>query len=294
VPGTSSEEAEGPMSVPAKVAARVATGIKRFQPVLTNAKARDVNESDTVVIVMDMLQEIFGYDKYSDITSEHAIKGTFCDLAIKLEGAVQLLIEVKAIGLDLKDAHVKQAVDYAANQGVEWVVLTNGVKWRVYKVIFAKPIDHELVVELNALELNPKSDEHLQLVWLLAKEGWHKAGLDEYQMHRQALSRFFLGAVILSDPVLEIVRRELKRLSPGVKIEVEEIKKVLMQDVLKREVIEGEKAEEACKQFKKAANKALKAKATKAAPDDVVHDVEIPPDTVMMPRTPSAGDKPDA
>ena len=62
-----------------------------------------MNESDTVVIVMDMLQEIFGYDKYSDITSEHAIKGTFCDLAIKLEGAVQLLIEVKAIGLELKD-----------------------------------------------------------------------------------------------------------------------------------------------------------------------------------------------
>src|SRR5438270_3095835 len=102
------EGEEGGMSVPAKVAARLATGIKRFQPVLTNAKARDVNESDTVVIVMDMLQEIFGYDKYSDITSEHAIKGTFCDLAIKLDGAVTLLIEVKAIGLDLKDAHVKQ------------------------------------------------------------------------------------------------------------------------------------------------------------------------------------------
>ena len=281
------------MSVTAKVAARVATGIKRFQPVLTNAKARDVNESDTVVIVMDMLQEIFGYDKYSDITSEHAIKGTFCDLAIKLEGALQLLIEVKAIGLELKDAHVKQAVDYAANQGVEWVVLTNGVKWRVYKVIFAKPIDHELVVELNALELNPKSDEHLELVWLLAKEGWHKAGLDEYQMHKQALSRFFLGAVLLSEPVLDIVRRELRRLSPGVKIEVDEIKAVMMQDVLKREVIEGEKAEEACKQFKKASNKALKAKASKAAPESV-HDVEIPPDTVMLPRTPTAGDKPDA
>ena len=106
--------------------------------------------------------------------------------------------------------------------------------------------------------MDPKSEEHLQLVWLLAKEGWHKAGLDEYQMHRQALSRFFLGAVILSEPVLEIVRRELRRLSPGVKIEVEEIKKVVMQDVLKREVIEGEKAEEACKQFKKASNKALR------------------------------------
>lgn len=230
--------AEGRMSVPAKVAARVAT---------------------------------------SDITSEHAIKGTYCDLAIKLEGTLQLLIEVKAVGLDLKDSHVKQAVDYAANQGVEWVVLTNGLRWRVYKVIFAKPIDHELVVELPILDLNPKSEEHLDLVWLLAKEGWQKAGLGEYHLHQQALSRFFLGAVMLSEPVLEVVRRELRRLSPGVKIEVEEIKKVVMQDVLKRDVIEGEKAEEACKQFKKAASKALRTRTAKTASDGP-DDVAIPPD----------------
>jgi hypothetical protein len=282
------------MSVPSKVAARVAAGIKRFQPVLTGAKARDVNESDTVVIVMDMLQEIFGYDKYSEITSEHAIKGTYCDLAIKLDGTLQLLIEVKAIGLDLKDSHVKQAVDYAANQGVEWVVLTNGLRWRVYKVTFAKPIDHELVVELPLLELNPKSEEHLDLVWLLAKEGWQKAGLGEYHLHRQALSRFFLGAVMLSEPVLEVVRRELRRLSPGVRIDVDEIKKVVMQDVIKREVIEGEKAEEACKQFKKASSKALRAKTPKAASDGPDEVELLPPDTLMLPRTPTAGDKPDA
>ena len=109
---------------------------------------RDVGESDTVTIVTDMLAEIFGYDKYSEITSEHAIKGTYCDLAIKLEGGNQSIIEVKAVGLGLKDQHVKQAVDYAANQGVEWVVLTNGVTWRVYKVFFVRPIDHELVIGL--------------------------------------------------------------------------------------------------------------------------------------------------
>ena len=81
-----------------------------------------------------MLAEIFGYDKYSEITSEHAIRSTFCDLAVKLDGAVQLLLEVKAIGLEPKDQYVKQAVDYAANLGVDWVVLTNAENWRIYKV----------------------------------------------------------------------------------------------------------------------------------------------------------------
>src|SRR5687768_16227688 len=98
------------MPVPMKVAERLAAGLKRFQPVLQSAKARDVNESDTSLIVTDMLAEVFGYDKYSEITRELCIRGTFCDLATRIDGKFQTLFEVKAIGLDLKDSHIKQAV----------------------------------------------------------------------------------------------------------------------------------------------------------------------------------------
>ena len=88
---------------------------------LVSSKARDDGEADTVMVVTDMLDQLFGYDKYSEITAEYSIRGTYCDLATKLDGVLQLLIEVKAIGLDLTDQHVKQAVDYA-NQGVDWVI----------------------------------------------------------------------------------------------------------------------------------------------------------------------------
>jgi predicted type IV restriction endonuclease len=96
-----------------------------------------------------MLADIFGFAKYSEITSEYVIRGTFVDLAIKLDSTVYMLIEAKAIGLDLKESFTKQAVDYAANQGVEWVVLTNGVVWQIYKVSFGKTIGQELVIAIN-------------------------------------------------------------------------------------------------------------------------------------------------
>ena len=54
-----------------------------------------------------MLADVFGYDKYSEVTRELCIRGTFCDLATRIDGKFQLLREVKAIGLDLKDAHVQ-------------------------------------------------------------------------------------------------------------------------------------------------------------------------------------------
>lgn len=123
-------------SIPKRVSERLVAGIKKYQPILASAKARDVGEADTVTIIKDMLGDIFGYDKYSEVTSEFAIRGTYCDLAIKADGALQTLIEVKAIGLELKDQHVKQAIDYAANQGVDWVLLSNGMCWRVYHLTF--------------------------------------------------------------------------------------------------------------------------------------------------------------
>lgn len=245
------------MATPARVAERIRDALKRFQPILTSAKARDVNESDTVVIVTDLLQYVFGYDKYAEITSEHMIRSTFCDLAIKLDGKLAFLIEVKAIGLDLKDNHIKQAVDYAANQGCDWVCLTNGNTWRVYKVIFGKPIAHECIVEFDLLNLSHRNADHIDLLAVLSKEGWIKAKLVAYEEQRQALSRFTIGALLLSDPVLQVVRRELRRVVE-VKVDAEEIKEVLLHEVLKRDVLEGEKAAAASRQVQRATNRALR------------------------------------
>lgn len=275
-------------AVPKKVAERLAAGIKRFQPILSAAKSRDVGEADTVTIVKDMLAEVFGYDKYSEVTSEHAIRGTYCDLATKIDGALQALIEVKAIGLDLKEPHVKQAVDYAANQGVDWVILTNGVCWRVYHIIFAKPIDQELVVDVDFCSLNPRAEAHLELLYLWCREGWVKSVLGEYRTQKQALSRFFLGAMILTDPVLDVIRRELRRVSPDVKIDVDQIKAVLTAEVIKREVMEGDKADEAKKKIARAASKALRAAAAKEKP------AASAPPAVMAPPVPPTPEEKEA
>jgi hypothetical protein len=264
-------------SIPKKVAERLVSGIKRFQPVLAAARSRDVGESDTVTIIKDMLAEVFGYDKYSEVTSEFAIRGTYCDLAINLDGTLQTLIEVKAVGLDLKDSHAKQAVDYAANQGVDWVLLTNGVSWRVYHIIFAKPIDQELVIDIDFCALNSRAEADVELLYLWCKEGWQRSVLGEYHTQKQALSRFFLGAMILTDPVLDVIRRELRRVSPDVRIEQEQIRAVLSAEVLKREVMEGDKADEARKKIARAANKSLRAASAKEKPASGP-EISMPPE----------------
>lgn len=253
-----------------KISDRVVLGIKKYQPLLASAKSRDVGEADTVTLIKDMLSDVFGYDKYSEVTSEFAIRGTYCDLAIKLDNRLAILIEAKAIGIDLKEQHIKQAIDYAANQGLDWVVLTNGITWYVYKVIFEKPIDKELVVSLDMILINPRSKEDIESLYLLCKEGWIKSALGDYHTQRQALSRFFIGGMLQTDPVLDVIRRELRRVSPDVKIDTDDIKAVLLNEVIKREVLEGDKAKEASKKIAKVIARKLKSSAPQAKQLDAV------------------------
>jgi len=244
-----------------KFQTRLVAGIKKFQNVLNIAKAKDINESDTTVIVTDMLSELFGYDKYLEVTSEYAIKKTYCDLALKIGGQIRFLLEVKAIGLDLKDDHIKQVIDYGANAGIDWVILTNGCVWRVYKITYAKPIDKELVYEFDILKLNSKKQNDLDMLYYVCKEstGKIKSALDDYYLQKQILSRFFIGQVILTETVIDIIRKYIKKITPEVKVTNEEIKEILLSEVLKREVLEGNKVEEA----KKRISKSLKASAKK-------------------------------
>ena len=269
-------------SIPKKVSERISEGLKRFQPIIQAAKARDAGESDTVTIITDCLTEIFGYDKYSEVTSEHAIRGTFVDLAIKVNDTLLFLIEAKAIGLTLNDKHLKQAVDYAANKGVDWVVLTNGQIWKVYKVTFSKPIDQELITEidllsinhkkeeeteeliaeLDLLSINHKKEEETEKLFILCKEGWQKSAIQDLYGQSQMLSRYTLGAALLSEPVLETIRRELRKAFPGAGlVEIDVISNTLATEVIRREVLEGDKAAQASKKLARAVAKSAKAKA---------------------------------
>jgi hypothetical protein len=170
---------------------------------------------------------------------------------------------VKAVNQELKEAYVKQAVDYAANQGVEWVVLTNAQEWQIYRVTFGQPISHELLVSLKFMAMSPKSGTDLEALFLLTREAQGKSLLDEFLQQRQALSRFSVGAVVLTEPVLAVIRRELKRISPDVRIESEDLLRVLTEEVIKRDVLDGDRADEARRKLAKVAARLARAKIEK-------------------------------
>lgn len=255
------------VKIPAKTKERLLAGVKRFQPIVKAARDKDINESDTVAIITDILSEVFGYDKYTEITSEYAIKKTFCDLAIKLNDQPKLLIEAKAAGLELKDQHIKQAVDYGANAGIEWVVLTNGVSWKVYSIVFGKPISAELVYDFDFTTLNPKKQNELEMLYYLARESMTKGNrtsLDEYHAQQQLVNKVTIAQILVADPVLDTVRKTLRKMSPDLKVSNEEIHQIISDEIIKRDVMDDERTADA----RKKVAKALKPAASKPAKAD--------------------------
>jgi hypothetical protein len=229
--------------MPKKVETRLTDSLKKYKRIVANARKKDINESDTVTVIVDMFTEIFGYDKYSEITSEYAIRSTYCDLAIKIGKKLTLLVECKAIGKTLKEDFVRQAIDYGTKEGIPWVVLTNGDEWRVYKIIFKKqPVVKEEVFSFIITEMQAKDSDGIDKLYALSREGMSKSksAISDYYDHVSTVNKYMLGQLILEDSTISHIRRMLKKISPEIKVDNDKLAEMVTHEVIKRDVLDPE------------------------------------------------------
>lgn len=106
--------------------------------------------------------------------------------------------------------------------------------------------------------MSSRKKEDQELLYLLCKEGLTKAVIEDYHEHIRSVNKFVIGAILQSEASLNLVRRELKRVAPGIKVDTDEIQSILITDVLKRDVLEGKSASDANTRVKKASGRALK------------------------------------
>lgn len=251
------------MKIAKKSQERIVSGLKKYQPIVRKLAERDISEADTVTVIKDMLTDIFGYDKYTELTSEQQIRGTFCDLAIRVEGKIHYLAEVKSAGTNLNDNHLRQAVNYGAHQGIEWVLLTNGIIWKIFRIKFGQPIDWEEVYQFDMGAISSRSQDDLAKLYMLCRESISTDALQAFHKQAQILNRYVIAELLQGDAVVGTVRKELRRLFDGLKVTDEELRILLTNDLIKRDTLDGDAPKAAKALLKKAAG-SLARKAAKA------------------------------
>lgn len=253
------------VKIPKKAQERLVAGLKRYQPIVRKLGERDISEADTVTVIKDMLSDIFGYDKYAELTSEQQIRGTFCDLAIRVEGKVHYLAEVKSAGTTLNDNHLRQAVNYGAHQGIEWVLLTNAIVWKVYRIKFGQPIDWEEVYCFDMGALSSRSSDDLGKLFMLCRESISSDALQEFHKQAQILNRYVISELLMSESLVGSLRRELRRLFDGIRTSDEELRVILANEVIKRDALDGDAPKAAKAAVKKALSASAKRQAAKSS-----------------------------
>jgi len=134
--------------------------IEELRLKLDRHRKGDLKEYPTRTIFIDPLLQALGWDVRDpdEVQLEYpTIDGKSVDYAPKVNRKPVLFIEAKPLNDPLTDVKaITQVVGYAANAGVEWCILTNGVTYKVYRSTEKAEAPDKLLFEVS---IDPKESE---------------------------------------------------------------------------------------------------------------------------------------
>jgi predicted transport protein len=133
--------------------------IEELQAQYKKHKRSALKEYPTRAIFIDPLLRALGWDLRDpdEVELEYpTIDGKAVDYALKLNREPVALVEAKALDDPLDDVKaITQVVGYATNDGVEWCILTNGIRFKVYSSSQKATAPNKLLFEVSIAPDNP-------------------------------------------------------------------------------------------------------------------------------------------
>jgi len=204
---------------------KLLSALKKYRKKYLVGKYSDLDESATRLMVNSFLTDILGFASLDEIKTEYMIRGTYADYIAQIGGVRYFIVEVKAMSIVLSDKHLRQTQNYAANEGIDWALLTNGKCFNFYKILFNKPIESKCVFSFDLSDdkiLDRASDSFQFLTRTLAG----KRGLESLWHRFIALEPSRISKLLFSKQVINYLRRTLKK-SARVKITEDEIRGII-------------------------------------------------------------------
>jgi len=103
--------------------------------------------------------------------------------------------------------------------------------------------------------LKLKNQNDIDKLFILCKEGIRKNAIDEFSEHRLVVNKYFVGAILQSDFIMESIKRELRKINQSIKPENEEILSIIKNDILKRELLDSPEAIDSLDKYNKVLKK---------------------------------------
>jgi len=184
--------------------------LKAYRKKFLDGNMTELDESGTRIMINSFLSDVLGYRQLEEIKTEYMIKGTYADYVIQVNKERYFLVEVKALSYELSEKHLRQTLNYGANEGIEYALLTNGKKFEFYKILFEKPIAAHLIFtcdlgDSTALKAATEELQHLHRESVLKnsfKKLWNKC---------EATDPYNIAGIIGSDKVINVIKKMIRQ-----------------------------------------------------------------------------------
>lgn len=200
---------------------KLTAAVKSYMRTYFKSGLTDLDESGTRIMINTFLSEVLGYMPLQEIKTEYMIRGTYSDYMVQIDGTRHFLVEVKALSIGLSDKHLRQTINYGANEGIDWALLTNGRQFDLYKIQFTKPIESTRVFSIDLSTPEDLKDD-VELLQYLHKDAVKVGGLAALWNREAALSPANLAGMLFSPKIVAVVKKSLKE-KHGIKFQEDDL-----------------------------------------------------------------------
>lgn len=207
--------------------------LKKYKTKYLRKEFSNLDESATRIMTNAFLTDVLGYKELEEIKTEFRIRGEYADYVIQVGRKKHFVVEVKSIQIDLDQKHLRQSLNYAANEGIDWILLLNGRQIEFYKVNFTKPITSKRLFKIDLLD---KADFNSasELIVYLTKTCVLKDELDDFWKRVSALAPDSIAKLLYTEDIARNVRNSIKR-ETGIYFQIEDVAEVI-HEIIKNPV----------------------------------------------------------
>ena len=188
---------------------KIQDALKKYSKQYLHSKMTELDESGTRLMINAFLTDVLGFTPIEEVKTEYMIRGTYADYVIQTKGIRHFLVEVKALSLTLSEGHLRQAINYGANEGIEWALLTNGRCFDFYKILFNKPIESRKVFSIDFSD-PAQLKGSVEVIQFLHRDSVTTKGLDLLWNKCIALDPSNVAGFLYAPTVVNFIKKSLK------------------------------------------------------------------------------------
>lgn len=231
--------------VPARHKRTITQELKKFVPLVTSLQARGKSstEEDARILLNDIFHNVLGYDKYNDLRTEMRDRNGRIDYVVKLsdgpyknkQDKFDFVVEAKAAYVELNQHTIDQTLSYCLTSGTDYFLLTNAVKWQLFKVKRNGKTPTAIILHEVNLGVSNDYDSLAEQFYLFSKISYLNNDWKSVTNIVKATKVEDVVAVILSDKIIKAITKELSNLH-DLKVSEDAVKDIVENQIVKAEV----------------------------------------------------------